>query len=126
MERHRPFTRCGVGIASFVSVEQIEPQPQPSAKILQWRPRKQLSLPGRPPTKLPEYPLWSMSKKSSRIDCAIQDLGIDGWRAVFRFNGDWLFGCRYQSWEEAIVATDAKHVDLKKAGWVRTAVQAAR
>jgi len=107
-------------------VDQIETQ-QPSAKILQWRPRKKTHQPGRPASaKLPEYPLWSMGKKLSRIDCAIQDLGVEGWRAVFRFNGDWLFGCRYQNWEEAIVATDGKHADLKKAGWVRTAIHAAR
>jgi len=115
-------------VASFGGVEQPESEQQlPTAKVLQWRPRKKIDWAGRPTSaKLPEYPLWSMGKKTSRIDCAIQDLGGEGWRAVFRFNGDWLFGCRYQTWEEAIVATDAKHADLKKAGWVREAIFAAR
>lgn len=84
------------------------------ARILQWRPRE-----SRPAgERRSEYVLWSMGKNRSRIDCTVEDLGPNGWRAVFRFNGDWLFGCRFESWEEAIVAADAKHADLETSGWI--------
>ena len=80
--------------------------------ILRWRPRAAQNSPASP-----EYPLWSMRKQQSRIDCRIHDCAEKGWKIVFLVNTEWSVFCRFASWADAITAADDKHAELEQTGW---------
>src|SRR5689334_10694951 len=80
--------------------------------ILKWRPRKAGTA-----LSPAEYPLWSMCKDESRIDCTIQDTAGQGWSVVFFFNQEWFSSHRFATWAEAIAAADDKHAELERNSW---------